>query len=438
MRTAGSFNNQMKRLTGSLEDTAVAIGQALLPVVTPMVGWISRAVKVVKDWIQANQGLAVTVAAVAAGIGAAGVALLAIGGTTRLVGAALSVVGAGFGLLASAIGALLSPVGLVVAAVAAGAFAFFRWTEAGQSALGTLGGVFDELLGDATDMIGGIADALKAGDIALAAEILWGTLKVEWLKGVNYLSGVWADWSLAAVDVFRGWSFTASSIMTDMWAGIQTGALKALGFLEDNFGTLIKTLKVGWNEFGGFFAKVFETIKSYFVGGDLQAEIDRINKETEAASLEIASGKGTGGAARQEQIDQVETNRQQSQQAIKDQQQTESDARRQEAAQGLAGGQAELDQAQKDLAAARASAKEKAEKAEKNKGRKPGLRPEDIDFGLANAGKKVEARGSFNAAAVRGLGSGSTIEKMTKSSEQTAKNTAEIAKSVRGGGLATA
>ena len=42
-------------------------------------------------------------------------------------------------------------------------------------------------------MVGGISDALAAGDIALAAEILWLSLKVIWQQGVAALNKAWAD-----------------------------------------------------------------------------------------------------------------------------------------------------------------------------------------------------------------------------------------------------
>ena len=40
-------------------------------------------------------------------------------------------------------------------------------------------------------MGGRLSDALAAGDIALAAKILWLSLKMEWKRGIHFLNGLW-------------------------------------------------------------------------------------------------------------------------------------------------------------------------------------------------------------------------------------------------------
>ncbi|MFQ3593691.1 MAG: hypothetical protein SNJ82_10990, partial [Gemmataceae bacterium] len=47
-----------------------------------------------------------------------------------------------------------------------------------------------------------ISDALAAGDIGLAARILWLTLKMEFQKGVLWLEEKWIDFKNFFIDTF--------------------------------------------------------------------------------------------------------------------------------------------------------------------------------------------------------------------------------------------
>src|SRR5690606_22699693 len=104
-------------------------------------------------------------------------------------------------------------IGLVIAALALLGTYLVQTTGIAGQALAWLGNRFHELKDTALQAYQGIADALAAGDIALAAKVLWLTLKMEWTKGVNYIKGLWQD--------FRGF-------MIDVLVGAFTGALAAL------------------------------------------------------------------------------------------------------------------------------------------------------------------------------------------------------------------
>ncbi|MFO7959008.1 MAG: hypothetical protein R6X33_18130, partial [Candidatus Brocadiia bacterium] len=212
VRTAGSFVNRLKALKAELRDTAVAVGNALLPVVTPLLGKLVDVVKVVSDWIARNEEAVKAMAKMVVVVGAAGVALIVVGATLASLGWTLSrigmfigAVGKGFALLKGAItsviglvptlisllAGMISPLGLIVAAAAAlGAYLVIS-SGAGGKALAWLGDRLKSLKEEALRAFGGIRDALVAGDIKLAARILWLTLKMEWQKGIKPLRLAW-------------------------------------------------------------------------------------------------------------------------------------------------------------------------------------------------------------------------------------------------------
>ncbi|MFQ3651723.1 MAG: hypothetical protein SNJ75_15470 [Gemmataceae bacterium] len=66
-------------------------------------------------------------------------------------------------------------------------------SDAGSQALGWLGEQFNGLKETTLAAWQGISDALAAGDIGLAARILWLTLKMEFQKGVLWLEEKWID-----------------------------------------------------------------------------------------------------------------------------------------------------------------------------------------------------------------------------------------------------
>ncbi len=190
---------RVPNLESSIEGVAIAIGESLDLSVTKMMNSISRALYRLIEWIGKNQEVVKKVALiVAVSLLSAGgfhrywqrccsVAAFAVGGLASM----FSLVGTAIGVLVTMIGALFTPIGLVVAAVAAlGAYFVYSSGIAGE-AIEYLKGVFETLKADTIKAFGAIANALAAGDITAAANVLWTYLKLQWIKGTTYLNGVW-------------------------------------------------------------------------------------------------------------------------------------------------------------------------------------------------------------------------------------------------------
>jgi hypothetical protein len=214
-RTADSYANQMKALNAELENTKIAIGSALIGPVTTVVAKFREVTKAVSSWAKSNPGLVQSLAGIS-------VAVVAIGGVISTAGVAITGFGMAVGSLAtiastvasavSAIGALAGVTTLAGAAAAAMAAIFnpITWIVLGiAAAVGVLAAalsvaaVTSGVAGDAIEYIkrafsglseiasttfGGISDALAAGDMQLAAKILFAGLKVAFLSGLQELT----------------------------------------------------------------------------------------------------------------------------------------------------------------------------------------------------------------------------------------------------------
>lgn len=128
LRTADSFANSMKRLRAQISDVAVQIGQALLPVITPLVKHAGEFVEfTLVPWIERNKELIPTLLKAGATIAATGAGLIVFGkivtGTSALIGtfsAAMKVLQTG------SIAAKAGVAGLAVAGILALATAIYK------------------------------------------------------------------------------------------------------------------------------------------------------------------------------------------------------------------------------------------------------------------------------------------------------------------------
>jgi hypothetical protein len=386
------------------------IGSAIAPVLTDLAMRLARAGKMAMDWVADNKELVVLAFKIGAGVIVAGAALVVLGTAIAGLGLVLGKVAVGLKLVGVLIGFLTSPIALVVAGLAGLTAWLLTSTDAGGQALAWLGERFGELKDDALAAFKGISNALVAGDIALAGRILWATLRVEWLKGTAALAAIWADWGVATMDVFSGVVHNIASHMIDFWAAIKSIWAVAMADLSGSWGDLVAGMIRVFLPLADVIAQVF--------GMDIQKAVDDA-----LASIGVGPGGDAAAAARQkalgDQLGGIEADRQQQQQAINDQELAAGDARRKAANEQLAAAQAELAQARAQFADLNAQAGKEAAAA--GKGRKgPRLfTPEGLDLGLQGAAQKVETKGTFAAAALRGLGVGDTAGDQLKEQKKT-------------------
>jgi len=458
VRTAGSFANRMKALKGNLHDTAVEIGRALLPVVTPMVEKLAHIVRVTGDWIKQNQELVATIFKVAAGIALAGVVLVAIGTGIVAIGAIfggfagiIGGVGTAIGVMGTALAAILSPIGLVITGVVGVGAVILHSTGSAGKAIGWLGDRFNELKAFTGGVFQGIRDALAAGDMALAAKILWLSLKVVWEKGAAALKGVWLEVKRFFVGNAQKMWFGAMAAAQIGFHGLEVAWIETTSFMSKTWTRFTTGFQKIWETATSFVAKRMLEIQGLFDDSlDVDAAKKGIDDDLNAKLNEL-------DAAARNKLDSRERKRQQDRadsKELNDLTLAEIGRQFEEAQQALdektgekiAEAKKALEDARKELDAAFARAKKKRAAVTSDGGSEVlSGGPDDllarVKGALSGVGQaieeKVSVRGTFNAAAAQGLeASNGAAERTAKATEETVKNTRRIIDTIRDSGMA--
>ncbi len=201
-RQAVAVTVAMRGAWKDFRDTVAQVGLALLPVagdVAELKDQFKAGLGTVRDWIKENRGVVVGIAAVGAGLVAAGTLVVGLGATVAAAGSLITLTVAGVKL---AFGALLSPIGLATAATGGLLYLLFTQTEKGREGLAYLADGFGALAGRVKESFAGISDAIGAGDWSLAWKIGLAALKAEWANFTFYVQVGWNVFKDAFVD---GW-----------------------------------------------------------------------------------------------------------------------------------------------------------------------------------------------------------------------------------------
>jgi uncharacterized membrane protein required for colicin V production len=258
-RTAGSFSNVMKRLKGEIRDTAVAIGQGLVPVLKPVVTALGTGLGVVRQLAQANTGLITGVFLTIVGVASLGAVVLGAGLGVALLSVAMGGLAAALvfvqGVAAPvivALGGLLVVTGLVVTAVGALGLAFGGFAGTARTALLLVLNAVNQFSASLIPALGAVRDALTSGDIVGAARVLWASLGVVWERGSNLLLTIVAEVAISIVGIFEAafmaieFAFaqvgkritTSLGNLVDQLTGTVAGTVLAIGF-NTGVGTLL-------------------------------------------------------------------------------------------------------------------------------------------------------------------------------------------------------
>ena len=418
-QAAHDLERAMQTVWVVLKKVYATIGAALAPVLMKVAGYILDVAQRARAWIEANQELIVTVFKVAAGIIAAGAALVAIGTlfiyAAKGIGVLISVVGIIHSVLSglvAVLGFVLSPVGLVITAFVALAAFILKAS-------------------------GAIGKALAKGDLAAAAKVLWLLLKAEWIAGIDGLDNLWSSF-------WTGLKITFSQA----WHGL---------LLLVNDGVLAISKAINWGaslwdkalaHTTGFFEDLGTTAK--MIGREIEIALDtsltpeQRDKKVQESRLKAApefENTETARAAALREADLMKAK------MDKGAEQVHKDAEANILKEGLAqqaaikaahdlkvaANEEEVKKAKADLAAAMAEANAPEPPGKQRKGLdwlKKGMEGmgDELAFGK---GKNVTAAGTFNANALQGLVGGTAPERTAKATEATQKNTKLLVDLVR-------
>jgi hypothetical protein len=264
-------------------------GAALIEAVTPFVPVITSALAAAIEFAQNNRGLIKIVLAVGAALVTVGTAVFGVGAALAAAGAIISGIGSALiaiGPIVAAISAaftfLAGPVGLAILAVAAVisvvtalGVAFVQLTDTGARAWSALTkgimGVWQRF----KEVIGGIADALLAGEWGLAVDIAWAGVMLVFEHNVAAVYSIVAGMISGVADMFFGLVDTIRQVGSMMMEGLSATATfigdlfaEAVGLISEAFLGLVGTVQsVGGSivsTITSAFASVGETISGLF------------------------------------------------------------------------------------------------------------------------------------------------------------------------------
>ncbi|TVQ34118.1 MAG: phage tail tape measure protein, partial [Phycisphaeraceae bacterium] len=412
-RDAANFTNQMNILRKVLRITSITIGAALAPAMESIVARGTRIGVMITDWIRKNQEVVVTVARVALGVTLLGGALLATGLAIQVAAFAVGGLATAVTVVGAVVGALTSPLALATAGVAVLGFGFIRAAGRSEQAADVMNSVvgflsrrFASLRETVNATIGGIGDALAAGDISLAARVLWNGIKVAFLDGTRDIQEIFAEGlttlRLVFVDVLGG--------MTRTWFRFQSG------------------IRGAQEETGSFLARQWVRIQGIFDEG---LDVDRALKDLD--DIARSNARNRDAALEQDLRDADRT------QAARTQAVLEL------ASEGIDRRSRALRRARDELEAALADARRQREASLAADTPDFIRRFSDLIDDLDNIGqdivRRVEVRSTFNPALIGrllGVGGDAVADRTARASEETARNTKRIAQSAESGGASFA
>lgn len=281
---ADTFGDTLDELWKQINAVVFQIGAAVASALQPFAASVERILRSVIDWCTQNRSLIVTVLTAGAALVALGGTLVAIGAGVTAIGFVFSAISGIIGAVGAAIGFLVSPIGLTLAALAGLAAYFLFATQSGGKALAWLGNKFDILAATTKKTLGGMGDALAAGDLSLAAEILWTGLKLAWVQGTQELQDKWSEFKAAALttaaEAFYG--------ILAVWQEVKNAL--GVGFVE-----LCAMLGEAWLGFTSTFKSLWATAQEKVFNGyiELQVAAGKMDRKTaDAAKSGVSTATG--------------------------------------------------------------------------------------------------------------------------------------------------
>jgi TP901 family phage tail tape measure protein len=253
-KAATAFSEVLNDVWQQINALTFAVGAAVAQALQPFAEAATQILSKVIGWAKEHRTLIIAVLATGVALLTAGAALIGLGGAITLAGVAIEGIVAVFGLLSSAVLLLLNPIALIGAGLIGLAVYFGVATKFGADCLAWLGAKFNELKDTASEAFGGIADALGAGDILLAAKILWTGLQVAWAEGSQELMGYWYKFRTAftkvAADAFYG--------SLELWEEVKSG-------LQSSWNDVSSYFAESWHSTIGFLGSLWDGFVNVFV-----------------------------------------------------------------------------------------------------------------------------------------------------------------------------
>ena len=459
---ADALGDAMDAVKSSMKMAFIQVGSAVAPILTQLAQGLAIVAANVGKFISENQAFVVSVLKAGAALFVVGTAITGIGYSLQGLSGGISLVLKGFALFS----ALASPVLLVAAGIGVAVFALYKFKDQIGAALGPVASLVQKaagaigegfspaindgiaVLGDlattATTTFNGVYEAIAAGDLAGAMDVLWLGLLAGWLRGVEALMSYVDPWVAAFQDVFTdigsGVVIAWDKIYTDSAALLNTMGAFIMGFFDNiangvmaTFDNLVAGIQIAWTRVQGFITGAKDTEERVAAIQDENAARAE-QRAQERPGIESRTGKAAAENA------QAETQRQDRAGAIMSGAEGDKAARQDENAKRAADRRAGVVDAETklgDLTTAKQAERDAAKKAAEDiasttgaDAASPGEKAATAGAGAAGADaatSKSEVAGTFSSTNLGGMGFGSSLaERTAKAAEETAKNTRKI------------
>jgi hypothetical protein len=212
---------------------------------------------------------------------------------------------AAFGVVLKSIGlfaGLVNPVTLVVAAIAGAGVAAYTFKDQIGAALGSVAPYVQEaagaigqgfttaiadaqvVLGDlyatATTTFNGIYDAIAAGDISGAMDVLWAGLVAGWLRGSEAIMSYVDPWiatfqnafTILGAEIFKAWD--------GLWVMVGNALNVAGAYLKGTMDNVINGVLAAWDYMEAGIRKTWIRVSGLFSdAATKQAELDKVDQD---------------------------------------------------------------------------------------------------------------------------------------------------------------
>lgn len=252
-------------LRESLAGLKNAIGAAIGPTLTKSTQLLTGIVQAVTKWITANKPLVAQVFKIASAVGVAATAVVTLGGAIAGAGTILTP-------FTAALAAIAGALAIVEVRTNAGRSLWAAYGASVQRVYGTVVQYLGQMAAFAGKVVGGVKDALMAGDMAAAVDVMWAGAKAAWFAALqeidNLTSGTFGgilqslmagDWAaagegvmnalqqawLAGINILAGLWDTVVDAADTAWTAIQQGFDAAVGAITSAWVGMLETLKSG-------------------------------------------------------------------------------------------------------------------------------------------------------------------------------------------------
>lgn len=278
-RTSDGTANSLRTFQGSVENLSVALGQNLLPIITPIINKMTEMVNKFSEMSPSTQKFILIMAGVAAAIGPVLIVVGQLVSTVGKISPLFSKAGGNVSGFSKVLGLLTGPVGLVAAAIAAlvAVFAYLFTTnesfrESIMSTVQTLGEAFkpvlDALLPVLTNLAVAIGETLGKVLQTLAPII---AQIIELAGALLAKLGEFIAWALENIlPVLQPIiEFLTNAVISffDIFSDVANGILEALsGVIDFLVGVFTGDWEKAWNGVKSIFSGIWEAISSLFSG----------------------------------------------------------------------------------------------------------------------------------------------------------------------------